>query len=105
LPCAVVFAAGQRATEIVGPLLEDEAAQLQSGFLEGARVGAGGLGRARLVCSSNSAGFDWDRSAGSLSRYWCLLTGRFAGAMTFGLNKEEFARAERIEGRNLAVLS
>ena len=32
LPCAVVFAAGQRATEIVGPLLEDEAAQLQVDF-------------------------------------------------------------------------
>ena len=32
LPCAVVFAAGQRATEIVGPLLEDEAAQLQADF-------------------------------------------------------------------------
>lgn len=32
LPCRVVFEAGQRPTEIVGPLLEDEAAQLQSGF-------------------------------------------------------------------------
>jgi tRNA(Arg) A34 adenosine deaminase TadA len=32
LPCAVVFAAGQRPTEIVGPLLEDEAAQLQADF-------------------------------------------------------------------------
>ena len=32
LLCAVVFAAGQRATEIVGPLLEDEAAQLQADF-------------------------------------------------------------------------
>src|SRR3974390_2072791 len=29
LPCDVVFAAGQRLTEVVGPLLEDEAAQLQ----------------------------------------------------------------------------
>ena len=32
LPCALVFAAGQRPTEIVGPLLEDEAAQLQADF-------------------------------------------------------------------------
>ena len=32
LPCAVVFAAGQRPTEVVGPLLEDEAAQLQADF-------------------------------------------------------------------------
>ena len=28
LPCATVFAAGQRETELVGPLLEDEAAEL-----------------------------------------------------------------------------
>jgi tRNA(Arg) A34 adenosine deaminase TadA len=32
LPCAIVFAAGQRPTELVGPLLEDEAAQLQADF-------------------------------------------------------------------------
>ncbi len=32
LPCATVFAAGQRPTEVVGPLLEGEAAQLQSDF-------------------------------------------------------------------------
>ena len=32
LPCAVVFAAGQRPTEVVGPLLEEEAAQLQADF-------------------------------------------------------------------------
>ncbi len=32
LPCDIVFAAGQRPTEIVGPLLEDEAAQLQADF-------------------------------------------------------------------------
>jgi tRNA(Arg) A34 adenosine deaminase TadA len=32
LPCATVFAAGQRATEVVGPLLEDEAAELQADF-------------------------------------------------------------------------
>jgi len=31
LPCRVVFGAGQRATEVVGPLLEDEAAALQAG--------------------------------------------------------------------------
>jgi tRNA(Arg) A34 adenosine deaminase TadA len=32
LPAATVFAAGQRPTELVGPLLEDEAAALQAGF-------------------------------------------------------------------------
>ena len=32
LPCQIVFAAGQRPTEIVGPLLEAEAAKLQSDF-------------------------------------------------------------------------
>jgi len=32
LPCDVVFAAGQRATELVGPMLEDEAAELQADF-------------------------------------------------------------------------
>jgi tRNA(Arg) A34 adenosine deaminase TadA len=32
LPCTTVFAAGQRPTEVVGPLLEDEAAQLQADF-------------------------------------------------------------------------
>ena len=32
LPCAVVFAAGQRPTEVIGPLLEDEASQLQADF-------------------------------------------------------------------------
>ena len=32
LPCKVVFRAGQRPTEVVGPLLEDEAAALQTGF-------------------------------------------------------------------------
>ena len=32
LPCAVVFAAGQRGTEVVGPLLEEEAAALQADF-------------------------------------------------------------------------
>ena len=32
LPCHVVFAAGQRPTEIVGPLLSDEAALLQDEF-------------------------------------------------------------------------
>ncbi len=35
LPCRVVFAAGQRTVEVVGPLLEDEAAALQAGFWEG----------------------------------------------------------------------
>ena len=32
LPCALVFAAGLRPTEVVGPLLEDEAAKLQADF-------------------------------------------------------------------------
>ncbi len=32
LPCHVVFEAGQRPTEIVGPLLAEEAAQLQADF-------------------------------------------------------------------------
>ena len=32
LPCEVVFSAGQRPTEVVGPLLEDEAAELQADF-------------------------------------------------------------------------
>ena len=32
LPCAIVFAAGQRPTEVVGPMLEEEAAQLQADF-------------------------------------------------------------------------
>ena len=32
LPCHVVFEAGQRPTELVGPLLPDEAAQLQADF-------------------------------------------------------------------------
>jgi tRNA(Arg) A34 adenosine deaminase TadA len=31
LPCRTVFAGGQRATEVVGPLLEDEAAALHAG--------------------------------------------------------------------------
>lgn len=32
LPCRTVFAAGQRPTEVVGPMLEDEAAALQADF-------------------------------------------------------------------------
>ena len=32
LPCREVFARGQRAVEIVGPLLEDEAAKPHEGF-------------------------------------------------------------------------
>ncbi len=32
LPCQIVFEAGQRPTEVVGPLLSDEAAQLQADF-------------------------------------------------------------------------
>ena len=32
LPCREVFSAGQRATEVIGPILEDEAAAVQAGF-------------------------------------------------------------------------
>ena len=32
LPCRTVFAAGQRSVEVVGPMLEEEAALLQLGF-------------------------------------------------------------------------
>ena len=32
LPCRTVFAAGQRQVEVVGPLLADEAAELQADF-------------------------------------------------------------------------
>jgi len=32
LPCRVVFEAGQRPTEVVGPMLEEEAADLQKGY-------------------------------------------------------------------------
>ncbi len=32
LPCRIVFTAGQRPTEVVGPLLEDEAEQLQADY-------------------------------------------------------------------------
>lgn len=35
LPCRLVFGAGQRAVDVVGPLLEDEAAQLQADFWAG----------------------------------------------------------------------
>ena len=31
LPCRTVFAAGQRSVEVIGPLLEDEAAALHVG--------------------------------------------------------------------------
>lgn len=34
LPCRLVFSAGQRDTVVIGPLLEDEAAALQSSFWE-----------------------------------------------------------------------
>jgi len=34
LPCRAVFASGQRATEVIGPLLEDEAAALHAGVWE-----------------------------------------------------------------------
>jgi len=35
LPCWLVFGAGQRPTEVVGPLLEEEAAKLQADFWAG----------------------------------------------------------------------
>jgi tRNA(Arg) A34 adenosine deaminase TadA len=35
LPCRIVFAAGQRPTEVVGPLLAEEAAALQAGYWSG----------------------------------------------------------------------
>ena len=35
LPCRIVFAAGQRSTEVIGPLLESEASKLQSDFWAG----------------------------------------------------------------------
>ena len=34
LPCREVFASGQRPTEVIGPLLEDEAAALHEGVVE-----------------------------------------------------------------------
>ena len=37
LPCRAVFAAGQRAVEVIGPLLEDEAAALHAGVWDGSR--------------------------------------------------------------------
>jgi tRNA(Arg) A34 adenosine deaminase TadA len=35
LPCHIVFEAGQRPTEVIGPLLEDEATQLQADYWAG----------------------------------------------------------------------
>ncbi|WP_158811804.1 nucleoside deaminase [Beijerinckia sp. L45] len=35
LPCRAVFAAGQRAVEVIGPMLEDESAALQRAFWAG----------------------------------------------------------------------
>ena len=35
LPCEIVFEAGQRPTEVVGPLLEEEAGALQADFWKG----------------------------------------------------------------------
>jgi len=36
LPCRVVFAAGQRQVEVIGPLLEEEAAALHAGVWDAA---------------------------------------------------------------------
>jgi tRNA(Arg) A34 adenosine deaminase TadA len=36
LPCRTVFAAGQRPVEVIGPLLEDEAAALHANFWQAA---------------------------------------------------------------------
>ena len=41
LPCRAVFAAGQRKVEVIGPLLEDEAAALQQGFWSDDKAGRG----------------------------------------------------------------
>ena len=38
LPCRIVFAAGQRPVEIIGPLLADESAALQEGFWSGSHA-------------------------------------------------------------------
>jgi len=38
LPCRAVFASGQRSVEIIGPLLEDEAAALQQDFWTGTQA-------------------------------------------------------------------
>jgi len=35
LPCRSVFSAGQRETKVLGPLLEEEAGQLQQGYWDG----------------------------------------------------------------------
>lgn len=35
LPCHIVFAAGQRPTEVIGPLLADEAAKLHEEYWTG----------------------------------------------------------------------
>ena len=40
LPCRTVFAAGQRSVEVVGPLLEEEAAALHVGVWDGRRIDA-----------------------------------------------------------------
>jgi tRNA(Arg) A34 adenosine deaminase TadA len=37
LPCRTVFAAGQRAVEVIGPLLEDEAAAIHAGVWQAAK--------------------------------------------------------------------
>lgn len=42
LPCRTVFAAGQRQVEVVGPLLEDEAAAFHEGAWAAARTPKGG---------------------------------------------------------------
>ena len=43
LPCETVFRAGQRPTEVVGPLLEHEAAALQADYWKAKGVGGGGV--------------------------------------------------------------
>ncbi len=39
LPCRAVFARGQRAVEVIGPVLEDEAREAHEGFWNGAHTG------------------------------------------------------------------
>ena len=68
LPCRVVFAAGQRAVEIVGPLLEEEVGGVAARLLE--RTGSVGPGAPSSGRGAAHAGLrmalpdaDWDASA------------------------------------------
>ena len=76
LPRETVFAAGQRQTEVVGPLLEDEAAELQADFWNARGYGCRISGDAR---TSSSIGRTTQAStltteAGAWSGYFYLLS-------------------------------